>query len=398
MSRSAIVIGGGVFGVTGALTLRARGWIVTLVDPGPLPHPLAESTDISKVVRMDYGADDDYTAWMETALSRWREWNARFGEALFHETGLAFLCRAKMAPGGFEHDSYQALRRRGHTPERLDSAEIQRRFPAWNAERFVDGYFNPVGGFAESGRVVVRLLDEARAAGVTINEGARVAALDEANGVVRGVVLEDGVFLRADRVVLAAGSWSHHLVPSLALHLRSVGQPVFHLAPEDGALFEATRFPVFGADIARTGYYGFPITRSGVVKIANHGVGRAMHPESTARAVTPVEEAALRTFLRDAFPALASAPLASSRVCVYGDTLDEHFLIAPVPDHEGLILAAGGSGHGFKFAPVLGDFIADAAEGKVIAKFRWRPDLASGDGAAGAGVHARGEEASRHHA
>jgi glycine/D-amino acid oxidase-like deaminating enzyme len=392
VSRSAIVIGAGIFGVTGALALRARGFDVTLIDRGPLPHPLAESTDISKVVRLDYGADDDYTAWMEAALPRWREWNARFGETLFHETGLAFLCRAKMARGGFEHDSYETLRRRGYAPERLDSVEIRRRFPAWNADRFVDGYFNPVGGYAESGRVVGRLLQDARAAGIAMREDAHVAALDQANGAVRGVRLEDGTALFADRVVLAAGSWSHHLVPQLAMHLRSVGQPVFHLAPHDGcALFESTRFPVFGADIARTGYYGFPITQSGVVKIANHGVGRPMHPESSARAVTSAEVESFREFLLDTFPALASAPLAASRVCVYGDTLDEHFLIAPVPNLDGLVVAAGGSGHGFKFAPMLGDFIADAVDGNVIPKFRWRPELA-------AALASRGEEASRHHA
>src|SRR5512134_1702679 len=104
MAPTAIVIGAGIFGVTGALALRRRGHVVHLLDPGPLPHPLAASTDISKVVRLDYGPDDDYLAVMETALARWRAWNADWPEPLFHETGVLFLTRAPMAAGGFEHE------------------------------------------------------------------------------------------------------------------------------------------------------------------------------------------------------------------------------------------------------------------------------------------------------
>ncbi|HEX3761165.1 MAG TPA: FAD-dependent oxidoreductase, partial [Kofleriaceae bacterium] len=99
-----LVIGGGIFGVTAAVELRARGCDVTLVDPGPLPHPLAESTDISKIVRCDYGADADYTALGERALDGWRRWNAAWAVPRFHETGVAFLTRSPMQPGEFEHD------------------------------------------------------------------------------------------------------------------------------------------------------------------------------------------------------------------------------------------------------------------------------------------------------
>src|ERR1051326_6726170 len=107
------VIGGGIFGVTAALELRKRGEQVTLFDAGTLPNPLAESTDISKAVRMDYGADEEYVAHMEIALEGWREWNARWKENLFHETGVTFLT-SEMEPGSFEHASSALLRKRGH--------------------------------------------------------------------------------------------------------------------------------------------------------------------------------------------------------------------------------------------------------------------------------------------
>ena len=367
-----LVIGGGIFGVTAALALRARRCDVTLADPG-LPHPLAESTDISKVVRMDYGADEDYAALGERALEGWRRWNAAWPRPLFHEVGVTFLAQEPMQPGGFEFESYALLTRRGHRLERLDEDAIPRRFPAYRQGAYVDGYFNPEGGWAEAAAVVAQLADEARAAGVTIR-GERVTAIDDT----------------ADLVVVCAGAWVPLLVPELAGVLRAVGQPVFHLRPSDPSLFEPARFPVFGADIARTGYYGFPVNGDGVVKIANHGVGVAIAPDAAQREVPASAEAALREMLADSFPALASAPIAYRRLCVYCDTADENFWIARHPSRANLVVATGGSGHAFKFAPELGEMIATIALGEphpLEAKFRGRPELAL----------VKGTEAARHH-
>ena len=384
------VVGAGIFGVTAALTLRARGHAVTLVDPGPIPHPLAESTDISKAVRMDYGADETYTAEMEIALEGWRAWNTAWGTPLFHEAGVTYLCKGPMRPGGFEHDSYGVLRRRGHRPERLDAGAIRARFPAWNADVYTDGYFNRHGGYAESGKVVTALARQAGADGVVLRTGFRFARLLERGSRVVGIGDAAGAEIHADHVVMATGAWTPHALPYLAPHLRCVGQPVFHLAPQDAAPFRAMCFPTFGADIARTGYYGFPANAQGIVKIANHGPGRAIAPDSAEREVTATDEQNLRAFLRESFPLLEKAPIVHTRICVYGDTWDEHFWIAKDPDRAGLVVAAGGSGHAFKFAPRLGPWIADALEGAknpLLDKFRWRTDVRP----------AQGEEAARHH-
>ena len=120
----AIVVGGGIFGVTAARALRARQHDVTLIErPVGAPHPLAESTDISKVVRIDYGADVDYTELGERAIARWRE------SPLYHETGVTFLSKVPLS--GFERASYELLTARGHRLERLDADAIADRFPAW---------------------------------------------------------------------------------------------------------------------------------------------------------------------------------------------------------------------------------------------------------------------------
>ncbi len=374
-----LVVGAGIFGVTAALALRRRGRAVTLLDPGPVPHPLAASTDISKVVRLEYGADEAYMQMTERALDGWRRWNAAWGAPLFHETGVLFLSRGALAPGGFEHDSLEVLTRRGHAVERLDASAVRARFPAWNAELFVDGYYNPAGGWVDSGAVVARLVAEAVDAGVALAPRSAVTQLIECDGRVTGVVLADGARLYGDAVLVASGAWTPHLLPWLAPHLRGVGQPVFHLAPADLGAFDARVFPVFGADIAQTGYYGFPAT-GGVVKIAHHGAGREMHPESGERQVTDTELDAMRAFVARAFPSLAAAPVAKTRVCLYCDTADQHFWIAPDPDRDGLVVAAGGSGHAFKMAPLVGEWCADALEGRIEPRFGWRPDARADSG------------------
>ncbi len=376
-----VVVGGGIFGVTAALALRARGHDVTAIDPG-LPHPLAESTDISKVVRIDYGADADYTALGERSIDGWRRWNSRWARPLFHETGVTFLSRVPMA--GFERESYELLTSRGHPLERLDAGAIAARFPAYRRGALVDGYYNPIGGWAESGAVVAQLARESEDAGVVIRAARVTHVADD------GVVVDDRSLVPADLVVVTAGSWVPLLVPELAPVLRAVGQPVFHLRPADPSLFEAHHFPVFGADISRTGYYGFPVNRDGIVKIANHGRGTPLPTDAPAEAriVSAAQEQVLRAMLHDTFPALAAAPIVHRRLCVYCDTVDGDFWIARHPARPTLAIATGGSGHAFKFAPVLGELIASIALGEdppLASRFRWRTDAAAGG------------EAARHH-
>ncbi|MBI3875278.1 MAG: FAD-binding oxidoreductase, partial [Verrucomicrobia bacterium] len=156
-SRSIVIAGAGMFGVTAALELRRRGWRVTLLDPGPIPRPTAASTDISKVVRADYGSDELYTALGEASLAGWHLWNRQWGENLYHEDGFLVMRRDAMQPGGFEHESFLTLEKRGFPLRRINSAVLRETFPAWDAEKFPDGYLNSRAGWAESGTVIARL-------------------------------------------------------------------------------------------------------------------------------------------------------------------------------------------------------------------------------------------------
>ncbi len=372
------IVGAGINGVTAAVELAQRAHRVTLLDPGPLPHPLAASTDISKVVRMEYGADKDYTELAEQSLAGWHAWNREFGADLFHQTGVLYLRQGKMQRGTYEWESWKLLKQRRHPLQRLSPPEIKKRFPMWNARKYIDGFFDPEGGYAESARVVMRLIDKAQALGVLLREGTAFHELIEKNGRIRGIVTARGEKISADVVLVAAGAWTHYLLPWLKPYLRANGMPVFHLAPEHPENFRATTFPVFAADTSSTGYYGFPLNRDGVVKIARHWDGREMHPEANERVVNEDEENHLRGFLKLTFPALAAAPIVYRRICLYSDTWDGHFWVDHDPEHPGLVVAAGDSGHGFKFAPLWGTIIADAVEEKTNAwskKFRWRPEV-----------------------
>jgi glycine/D-amino acid oxidase-like deaminating enzyme len=375
-----IVVGAGINGVTSAIELKNRGHKVVLVDPGPLPHPLAASTDISKAVRAAYGPDDDYTALADRCIPIWREWNDKFGTELYHETGVLFVCKQAMRPGDFEYESARALKKHGHRFETFDSNTFHQRFPAFAPDRFHDGFFDPEAGFAESGHVVGTLIEYAKSLDVELRENAKVTGLDEGNNSVKGILLEDGNRIRGDAIVIAAGAWTPYLLPSSKEFLRATGHPVFHLKPAKPEFFLAERFPFFGADISTTGYYGFPLNQ-GVVKIANHGAGLEMSPDSRERVVTANQERDLRAFLRLTIPLLTDAPIVHTRICMYCDTNDGDFWIAPDPKRPNLIIATGDCGHGFKFAPVLGEIIADAVEAKpnpILKKFRWRPEVKPG--------------------
>lgn len=369
-----VVVGAGLFGLTGARALLSRGWAVTLLDPGPVPHPDAASTDLSKVVRADYGADELYTGLAERAIEHWPAWNERFGERVFHPTGLFVATSAPLDERPFERDTYSFLRSRGHALERLDAGAIARRYPAWRAGRYVDGYFNPTAGWVASGRVIEHLAREVREAGGELVEGAVARRLIHARGRTVGVECAGGRRLEGDLVLVAAGSWTTAIVPWLSDRMWPTAQTVQHFQVSDPRAFSGPAFPVWCADVTRTGWYGFPALADGRMKLANHGPGRRIDPLAP-RDVLAGEAARFRVFLAETFPAAAAAPLVFERTCTYCDTADADFWLDHDPDHPGLVVAAGGSGHAFKFAPVLGDLVADACEGRLgpeYARWRWR--------------------------
>ncbi len=370
-----VVVGAGIFGLSGALELRSRGHSVTVVDPGPVPHPLAASNDVSRMVRMDYGDDKLYSDLGAEAIEGWHVWNERRGRDMYHEDGFLVLTSHPLEGEAVERQSYDLLTAAGWPLERLDSQAVAERFPLWNAGYYTDGYFNPRGGWAEAGETVSFMAREAAASGIEVCAGFRVDSVIVESGRAVGVTSADGQERRADAVVVAAGVWTPRLLLDMEDMMSPVAQTLVYLRPNLPERFSPPHFPPWGADIPKTGWYGFPVNAEGVVKLANHGPGRDVEADAPRDADPSVIEYS-RQFLAHSLPELANAPLAGSRACFYNDTWDGDFYITRHPEIEGLTVSTGGSGHGFKFTPALGRITADVLEGKpnrYAERFAWRP-------------------------
>lgn len=378
-----MIVGAGVFGLAGAVTMAKRGFDVTVVDTGPVPHPWAASNDVSRMVRMDYGSDLLYIRLAAEAIEGWHRWNAHSERDLYHQDGLVFLSSRPVEEGGYEEQSYQTLTREGWPLQRLSSASLASRFPAWNADYYINGYFNPQGGWAEARSVLSLMVREARMAGVSVITGFTARSIVREGDRAVGVVAGEGSVVRARNVVVAAGAWTPTLLPELDGFIQLLGQPALYFKPSDPKPFEATSFPPWGADLALSGMhglpwgrYGFPANPDGIVKVGLHGPGYAVSADTPRVLPGNKDETACREFLSHSLPSLADAPLAHSKMCIYTDTWDGNFLISRHPETNGLTVATGGSGHAFKFAPALGRLIADAVQGVAnpySERFAWRP-------------------------
>lgn len=373
-----LIIGGGIFGISTAIELARRGHQVALLNPDRLPHHLAASTDISKIVRMEYGSDAEYFRMARRSMEGWKAWNELLEAGLYHEVGFLMLCqdRIESERQRYEYASLEQLQAHGYPLDRLDAKALQGRFPALNAALYTNAHFNPQGGYVESGRAMEKLAAYARRLGVKIHEHQTATSLEIKDGQLQAVHTREGQRFACGQAIVAAGAHTPYLLPELQPYLKATGHPVFWLKPRDPALFQVPRLSVFTADISNTGWYGFPLHPAyGVVKVAKHTSGLQLHPDRDDRQVGDDEVVEMREFVRDALPALVDAPLVYTRRCLYTDTLDGHFWIDQHPEVRGLSVATGGSGHAFKMGPVLGAMVADMAEGKpnaVSERYRWR--------------------------
>jgi glycine/D-amino acid oxidase-like deaminating enzyme len=286
------------------------------------------------------------------------------------------LTERPMSSGGFEYESYQRLVQRGLQPQRLDAKMIENRFPVFRAGAFADGFFDVNGGYVESGRAVNALATYAQSRGIQVHENQRVTTLIEDGQRVTGIQVSSGNIFRAEHVVVAAGAWTFTLLPELQPVMKASGQSVFHLKPLNPEAYAAPQLPVFTADISRTGWYGFPLHPfEGVFKVARHTTGLPVDPNDMPVDVPLSHHKTLRRFLENVLPDLSNAPVVYTRVCLYCDTFDGHLWITRHMYRNGLTVAAGGSGHGFKFGSVLGKIVADVVEDRpnpYRSKFAWR--------------------------
>jgi len=352
-SYDIVVVGAGVFGVWTAYELRRAGLRVALVEAYGPGHSRSSSGDESRIIRMSYGAEEIYTRWAWRSLTRWKEFEQTTGDALFIRTGVLLL-----ANPGFEHTEASAavLRRVGIPCETLERQELERRYPQFHFGEIPWGLYEPESGALLARKAVQSVARAALQAGVTY---LREAVLPPTSpGTVHELATQSGTRLSAGQLIFTCGPWLPKLFPDLlAQRIHPTRQEVFYFGtPAGDAQFAPPHLPTW-IDFSRE-FYGLPELEHRGFKVALDRHGAAFDPDQTDRQISAETLREVRSFLAERFPALAQAPLVENRVCQYENTCNGDFLIDRHPELLNVWLVGGGSGHGFKHGPALGEYVA----------------------------------------
>lgn len=356
------VAGLGAMGSAAVRALARRGVRVVGFDRFAPPHGLGSSHGRSRIIREAYFEHPAYVPLVQHALRLWEALERESGERLLIPTGGLMV---GPPDGALVRGALASAEAHGLPHERLDAAAIARRVPVMHPEDGMAGVWEPNAGVLFPEAAIAALLASARAHGAALRTGEPVVSWQEVG---QGVEVRTarGTF-SARHLVLASGAWLPELLPDLALPLAVERMALFWFEPRhDAAAFDPGRFPIFILEHARDRYiYGFP-RLDGLVKLARHHEGEPTHPDRVRREVSPEEEDSLRATFRPFLPG-ADGVLRDRAVCMYTNTPDEHFVIGPHPRHPRVTLVSACSGHGFKFAPAIGEIVADLATGGTTA-------------------------------
>lgn len=368
-----IIVGAGVFGLGTALEAARRGYAVTVIDRGPIPHPAAASNGPSRKLRSTY-LDEAYSRLVIEAVAAWDEITAATGQVCLERLGNLVYT---VEDGHPTLDAFQAASERaGGRIERLDRADLRRRFPTFRLARAA--IFEADGGVLRATTATRAIGTLAVAAGARIDLGGPVVQI-ERGGAAPTVVLADGRRLTAPRIVVAAGAWTTRLVPELRGLVTLKRQGLAYL-PDLPATFDDTVFPPFSE--LETVFYGFPRLGGDPVKIGWHLYGVPTDDPDTDRHTAPQPFVdGVVTFLRDHFGLTIDQARMGKATCLYEMTATTDFIIDEVPGDPSIVVATGSSGHGFKFGSIIGRVVMDRLDGP---SGRWLPSMAWGNAVASA--------------
>jgi sarcosine oxidase len=367
------VVGAGAFGGWTALHLRRRGARVTLLDGWGPGNSRASSGGETRVIRGLYGPDKVYVEWVVRSFALWREHEQAVGHPFYRPTGALWLFRGD---DGYARVSAPLVRAAGLAVEQLLPADAAKRFPQVRFDGVKAVWFEPAAGYLLARRACASVVERFVAAGGEYRElAARPGALE--GGRLAPLALSDGSTLAADAYVFACGPWLGRLLPdAVGARVRPSRQEVFFFGtPAGDARWSEERLPVW-IDFGERVFYGIPGNDRRGLKVADDTRGEAFNPDAGERAPTPEGLARARALLAERFPDLAGAPLLEARVCQYENSPDGHFLLGPHPRAANAWLAGGGSGHGYKLGPALGEHVAALVLGDADPIPMFRPDRA----------------------
>ena len=353
-----IVIGGGTMGTAAAWELGKRGERAAVFEQFGHIHTMGAHGGQTRVIRHAYAEGADYIPLVLRADGLWQELEAEAGIKVLHRVGALELATAS----GSDHAQRAHASAAHHNVpfEWLHADEIRKRWPQFRTGDDWEGGFGARSGFLEVEPALRAMAASARSHGVEIREH---------EAVTRWGTDGDGVWVEtttgrysADRLIVSGGSWAGPLLADLELPITVLRKTLFWLEAKDPSRFDPARFPVFIADRPGLEFYGFPIYGRPGLKCANHAGGEMTTTDTVDRVVHPEEEpdildAASWLFGAEHF----TGRVLSNAVCLYAKTPDGHFIVDRHPAHPNVIIAAGFSGHGFKFAPAIGEYLTALA-------------------------------------
>ena len=359
MTYDVIVIGIGGMGSATVYHLARRGFSVLGIERFDIPHELGSSHGQSRIIRLAYAEHPDYVPLLRRAYALWHELEARVAEKLLIVTGGidAGAENSATVQGSL---SSCAIHNLPH--ECLDAAALTRRFPGYRLAPHMVGVYQPDAGFLLPERCIVAHASAARLSGAEIHTGERVLRWHASDRDIE-VETEAGSY-RARKLVVTAGPWARTLLPTLANLAVPERQVMLWTTPLKPEYFECGSFPVFNMEAPEGRFYGFPMYGIPGFKIGkyNHRRERIDDPDRMDRSCHPADEEVLREGIRRYFPG-ANGPALEMKACIFTNSPDEHFILDVLPDQPSVFVAAGFSGHGFKFCSVVGEIMADLVIG-----------------------------------
>jgi glycine/D-amino acid oxidase-like deaminating enzyme len=351
------VVGAGAFGGWTALHLLELGARVTLLDAWGPGNSRASSGGETRIMRGTYGPDQPYTELAARALKLWTKYERRWKRRFLHRSGVLWMVSSR--DESFERGSLPLLRKAGIKFQELSNREMKER---WTQVNFSDvhwGIFEPECGYLDARASCQAVVDAFIARGGKYRQLAVLPdGIEEAAA--SGLALSDGSRLKADYYVFACGPWMGRLFPeTLSNVIRPTKQDIFFFGPPAGdSRFSDAHLPVWG-DHGKRFFYGIPGSDLRGFKVADDTRGGEFDPTSRERVVSPATLKRVREYIAFRCPAMKDAPLIESRVCQYEQTADSHFVVDRHPRMDNVWLLGGGSGHGFKHGPALGEMMAE---------------------------------------
>jgi glycine/D-amino acid oxidase-like deaminating enzyme len=356
LRASVLVVGAGAFGGWSALQLLRSGAKVTLLDAWGPGNSRASSGGETRVIRATYGPQRIYTQMAARALDLWQENEQRWNLKLFFRTGVLWMAGKD---DSYERAALPLLKEAGVNFEKLAATDCAKRWPQVNFEGVSWSIHEPDSGYLAARRGCEAVLN------AFLKEGGQYRQAQVTPGPItshrmEGINISSGEILNADSYVFACGPWLGKVFPFLAPVITPTRQEVFFFGTAAGDLrFTDTQLPVW-IDGGSGHFYGIPGNHWRGFKMADDAGGPVIDPSTMERRVSDEGLAAARAYLRVRFPAMAGAPLVESRVCQYENSTDHDFILDRHPEAENVWIAGGGSGHGFKHGPAMGEMVSNA--------------------------------------